>query len=242
MLPLLLDVAGLQIFAYPLFMGLAWGLAYRLAEAQRPASMESRHFVAWAFGLFVASWVGAKLLFIATQDRWATSELVQASNFWLGGGFVFLGGFLAGAVYAWFVGRIWPAFSPRTMQFTLVPLLWGHAVGRLGCFLAGCCYGVETRVPWAIHLHGAHRHPVQLYEALGLLGLALVLGRLDRAKLLPAYLLSYGVLRWLLEWFRGDELRGSVAGQSSSQWVALAMIGIGAILIVRKRLGSRISA
>lgn len=242
MLPLLLELNGLQIFSYPLFVGLAWGLAFRLAEARLPAAIRPRSFVAWSLGLFLATWVGAKVLFIFTQDRWTTTELVEASNFWLGGGFVFLGGFIAGALYTCLVGLVWPQFSQREMQFTLVPLLWGHAVGRVGCFLAGCCYGSETDVPWAIHLHGLDRHPVQLYEALSLAALAWVLGRVERTKLLPAYLLAYGALRWCLEWFRGDEVRGSLGGQSSSQWVSLLMVGLALVLTARKLMKSRKSA
>lgn len=239
MLPLLLDFNGLQIFSYPLFIGLAWGLAFRLAEAELPSGIRPRSFIVWSLGLFLATWVGAKVFFIFTQDRWTTTELVEASNFWLGGGFVFLGGFIAGAIYTLIVGLVLPQFSHREMQFTLVPLLWGHAVGRIGCFLAGCCYGRETDLPWAIHLHGLDRHPVQLYEAVSLAALAWILSHIKRTKLLPAYLLAYGGLRWCLEWFRGDELRGSLGGQSSSQWVSLFMVAIGLILYVCKHLKSR---
>lgn len=239
MLPLLLDFNGLQVFSYPLFIGLAWGLAFRLAEARLPEAIQQRFFVVWSLGLFLTTWIGAKILFVFTQDRWTTTELVEASNFWLGGGFVFLGGFIAGALYTCLVGLVWPQFSHREMQFTLVPLLWGHAVGRVGCFLAGCCYGRETDVPWAVHLHGLDRHPVQLYEALSLAALAWILGRVERTKLLPAYLLAYGALRWYLEWFRGDEVRGSLGGQSSSQWVSLLMVVLALVLSARKLMKSQ---
>lgn len=235
MWPLLIDWQGTQIFSYPLFIGLAWGIGYRLAEARLPANLSRKHFVLWMAGLFISSWIGAKVLFILTQDRWSTSELIQASNFWLGGGFVFLGGFLGGALFTLLLGLMVPNLSAQRMQFTLIPLLWAHAIGRIGCFLAGCCYGIESSVPWAIHLHGLDRHPVQLYEAFGLAGLAWLLQKKWNQRLLINYLLGYGVLRWTLEWFRGDELRGLIGGQSSSQWVSLGMIGIGLVLLVANR-------
>lgn len=230
MWPLLIDWQGTQIFSYPLFIGLAWGIGFRLAEGRLPASISRKIFVLWMLGLFISSWIGAKILFILTQDRWSTSELIQASNFWLGGGFVFLGGFLGGALFALLLGIVVPSLRPDKMQFTLIPLLWAHALGRIGCFLAGCCYGIETSAPWAIHLHGLDRHPVQLYEALGLAALAILLDKKWSERLLINYLLGYGVLRWSLEWLRGDELRGLIGGQSSSQWVSLGMIAFGIIL------------
>lgn len=234
MWPLLIDWQGTQIFSYPLFIGLAWGIGFRLAESRLPDTISRKHFVFWTLGLFLASWIGAKVLFILTQDRWSTSELIQASNFWLGGGFVFLGGFIGGAIFTVLFGLINPNLSAQRMQFTLIPLLWAHALGRIGCFLAGCCYGIESKIPWSIHLHGLDRHPVQLYEAIGLAVLAWLLEKKWNHQLLINYLLGYGVLRWTLEWFRGDELRGLVGGQSSSQWVALGMLGLALVLLAIK--------
>jgi phosphatidylglycerol:prolipoprotein diacylglycerol transferase len=239
MWPLLLDWQGTQIYAYPLFIGLAWGIGFRLAEARLPASIPLKHFVFWMLGLFISSWIGAKVLFILTQDRWATGELIQASNFWLGGGFVFLGGFLGGAIFTLVLGLIIPNLGAQRMQFTLVPLLWAHVIGRIGCLLAGCCYGTESSLPWSIHMHGLNRHPVQIYEALGLAGLALLLEKKWSQRLLINYLIGYGLLRWSLEWFRGDELRGLAGGQSSSQWVSIGMIFLGLIAFVIKSKKSR---
>ena len=232
MLPLLLDVAGWRIYSYPLLVGFAWGIAFRLAEGRLPASIGSRQFSFWVLGLLLSSWVGAKLLFLATPSAYDARELATASSFWLGGGFVFLGGLLGGFFYTLIVGGVLPRFRPTTMQFTLVPLLWGHAIGRLGCFLAGCCFGTQTDLPWAVHLHGFDRHPVQLYEAAGLAGLALVLK--NRKNLLAEYLVGYGALRLLVEFFRGDEIRGAILGLSTSQWIALPMILVGAIIFLRK--------
>lgn len=234
MWPLLLDWQGTQIYAYPLFIGLAWGIGFRLAEARLPESVPRKHFVFWMLGLFISSWIGAKVLFILTQDRWSTSELIQASNFWLGGGFVFLGGFLGGILFTLLLGLMVPSLGAQRMQFTLVPLLWAHVIGRIGCFLAGCCYGIESSLPWSIHMHGLDRHPVQLYEALGLAGLALLLQKKWSQGLLINYLLGYGLLRWSLEWYRGDELRGLAGGQSSSQWVSIGMIILGLIMFAAK--------
>lgn len=224
MWPVLFSWGGQSVFAYPLFIGLAWGLGYRLCEARLPADIPLSRFRAWYVAVFLASWSGAKLLYVVAQDQWAPETLLGASAFWLGGGFVFLGGFLAATALALQWGHWDPVLHWRRTSFTLVPLLWAHALGRVGCFLAGCCFGTTTDASWAIHLHGATRHPVQLYEALGLALLAWGLGHLPRVRLLGAYLFGYGLLRWSLEWLRGDEIRGLWAGMSLSQWVSLSML------------------
>lgn len=234
MWPVLLDWQGTVIYAYPLFIGLSWGLGYRLGESAMPHDMTRTQYSLWVLGLFISSWIGAKLLFVLTQDRWATGDLVRAANFWLGGGFVFLGGLLGGGLYTLVVATLLPQFNSKRMSFLLVPLLWAHAVGRVGCFLAGCCYGSESHLPWSVEMHGAHRHPTQLYEAFGLAVLAWLLQtRRFSANKLPTYLLGYGVLRWVVECFRGDELRGAWFGQSTSQWIALLMVISGFALLAR---------
>lgn len=228
MWPILVQWNGLILYSYPLFIGLAWGLGFRLCESQLPVGISSRGFALWFAGLFISSWIGAKLLFTITQDQYSVIDLVTASNFWLGGGFVFLGGFLGGLVFTFIASLANAKFSWPNMQFTIVPLLWSHAIGRLGCFLAGCCFGTETNLPWSIHLHGAARHPVQIYEAMALAILALALSKWRfHQRFLMAYLLGYGALRWSLEWLRADEVRGVAWAMSTSQWVALGMIVLG---------------
>jgi phosphatidylglycerol:prolipoprotein diacylglycerol transferase len=115
----------------------------------------------------------------------------------------------------------------------------GHAIGRIGCFLAGCCWGRECSSPWAVTFTdpAAERnvgvplnvplHPTQLYEALGnLLILALLLtfeNRRWKGQTFAWYLGAYAILRGTLEFFRGDP-RGSVldGAVSTSQLIALA--------------------
>ncbi len=238
MWPVLFSWGDQHVYAYPLFIGLAWGWGFRLSEARLPADLPAGVFRTWFVGVFVAAWAGAKLLYVLAQDQWAPEALLASSGFWLGGGFVFLGGFLAAAAFTIGAGLITPQLSWRKMSFTVVPLLYAHALGRVGCFLAGCCFGTPTSMPWSVHLHGADRHPVQIYEALGLALLGLTLERISRARLLGAYLLGYGLLRWGLEWWRGDEIRGLWGGMSLSQWVSLGMMAI-AIPVIYRTWGTR---
>ncbi len=156
------------------------------------------------------------------------------SNFWLGGGFVYLGGFLGGSLFS-LLFIISQKLPIKTFEFSITPLVLGHALGRLGCFLAGCCFGTETNLPWSVHLHQAERHPVQIYEAFLLLILAWFLEKKSKEKLIH-YLAGYGFIRFILEYFRGDEIRGYYSFISTSQWISLAMISIAMGLLMYKQV------
>lgn len=114
------------------------------------------------------------------------------------------GGYVGGEVGKRLVGV---QFSTGDALALALPV--GQAFGRLGCFLAGCCFGKETTVPWATLSRAALRHPVQLYESALCLALAaaLLLVR-DHARppghLFRLYLIGYASIRFSLEFYRGE--------------------------------------
>jgi phosphatidylglycerol:prolipoprotein diacylglycerol transferase len=103
----------------------------------------------------------------------------------------------------------------------------GEAVGRIGCFFNGCCYGVPSTVAWAVYQHGAWRHPTQLYASLfaaALFGVLLAMrGRMPReGDLFRLYLVLFGAGRFGLEFLR--ERTVAFGGLSLAQWVCLEMV------------------
>lgn len=160
------------------------------------------------------------------------SKLQTAFN-----GMVFYGGFFGslGAVwlYTHFNKSIATPFAMELMGL-VTPLF--HTFGRIGCFFAGCCYGIPCQ--WGITISGNHlipelndvsRLPIQLIEAganLLIFGiLAFLYGRNGRRpSLLSLYTLLYAPLRFVLEFFRGDEIRGIWLGLSTSQWISLGLV------------------
>lgn len=163
---------------------------------------------------------------------------------YLSGGMVFYGGLFGGVLtsvlycraFHWKLGDFLPAILPS------VPLF--HGFGRLGCFCAGCCYGVE--VPWGLAFsqspiapNGVPLFPVQLVEAAGLFVMYFVFLHLARKvapwRLLGLYVLCYAVLRFVLEFFRGDAARGSLWIFSTSQWLSFAAAAAGAVLLWKTR-------
>ncbi len=175
----------------------------------------------WAamWALLVGAVIGAKALFaVLGWEHYARGELRFWADFSVG--FVFFGGLLgavlAGAVFA----RLRRLEFMRGADYFAVAVPIGHAIGRVGCFFAGCCYGRSG-------------HPVQLYEALGLALIALtcrrVLGHVEaglaaRGAAFRTYLALYGALRVLLDPLRGDGRPERFLGFSHQQGIALCAI------------------
>lgn len=236
MFPILYQSNNFVLYSYPLFMGLGWGLAYQILFELLPASFTRMRAQILFWGVFVFAWIGAKVLFLYTVPTQLSLSLIQESSFWLGGGFVFYGGFLGGLLFLLILkGLKFPV--NREIIWSIVPALTlGHAVGRFGCFLAGCCYGKVTEFIWGIHLHGEKRHPTQLLEFLLLLGLGIYLLRAKKkqSQLIPLYLISYGIIRLFIEALRGDLIRGNWGWLTPSQWISSLLITSGIFILLRK--------
>ena len=197
--------------------------------------------------------LGAKLLYIAVSLR-QIIELHMPFIALLKGGFVFYGGVIGGMLGLFIYCKQFKLSFWQYGDLFAVVLPLGHALGRVGCFAAGCCYGIEY--------HGSLSHtythalsngttpigvpllPIQLIESallvvLFVFMLLLFLRHPKSQQLLAAvYVLSYSVLRFVLEFFRGDGARGVYFGLSTSQWISLAAAIVAVIwLVVRhKRL------
>lgn len=172
-------------------------------------------------------------------------------------GGVFYGGMIAGVlVGVWYMRRhglpVW------TVADVVAPAIAiGHAFGRMGCFSAGCCYGIPTDLPWGVTFTNTYSgtlvgvplnipiHPTQLYSALGNLAIFAMLLWAHRRKSYDGqvfwlYVLSYGVFRFVLEFWRGDPRGGILGGAlSTSQFVAIVMVTVALGMLARLRAASR---
>jgi phosphatidylglycerol:prolipoprotein diacylglycerol transferase len=169
------------------------------------------------------------------------------------GGLVFYGAIPGGALAAWLGTRGLGVSFAKMLDLSIPALAAGHAIGRIGCFLGGCCFGSRHDGALAvIFTHpmapGAHppipRHPVQLYESAGLIALGLAfaiapLGRVDGRRAL-GYVIAYAVLRLITEMVRGDVVRGLWGGLSTSQIISIVVAAMAALALYRlhRRAGS----
>ena len=218
-------VGTIHVFSYPLVLGLLFGFSFVYSRFLLELRNESLPFYPIYFlGCILFSWFGAKIFFLLSVDVELATRAAVNENFWLGGGFVFYGGLITGALFTVCYGVI-TKISIKRFEFLIPVLLLSHGIGRLGCFLAGCCYGTHSDLPWALDSinDGSLRHPTQLYEALILfLGHIIFLKRYRGKKpIILNYLLFYSITRFVLEFFRGDHIRGVYwYGVSTSQIIS----------------------
>lgn len=229
---------------------LAGGFAgYRLCA--RWGLSTDRFLIAGCY-VFFFGMLGAKLLYIAVSlDQIDFSRLTEPAylNALLLGGFVFYGGVAGGMAGAALAARIHHirVLSYLYLCVPCLPLI--HAFGRVGCFCAGCCFGMPYDGPGAVvYLAsfgaplGTPLFPVQLVEAAAnLLIFLFLLLRLHRRGPGPAqvgwYLLLYAPMRFVLEFFRYDAVRGSLWLLSTSQWISLLLFAAAlALLFLSPRL------
>lgn len=194
--------------------------------------------------------IGAKLLYLLTMlpevishwDAFVAEPRLFSALF--RGGFVFYGGLIGGiyGVYR-YARRYRLCFLPLVdVLVVAVPLI--HCFGRVGCFFAGCCYGMPYDGPGAViypenafGLSGVSLFPLPLAEALGNLLIFLLLmgvGARRRAvgTVTGIYLCVYAIFRFVLEFFRYDTLRGIWLGLSTSQWLGTVLFGVGLFLLI----------
>lgn len=224
-------------------MGLAWGVAFAFTRYLFEKNSLNSDVLKSLFIIeFFASWVGAKVFFLWFSSEGKFSEYVYAENFWLGGGFVFYGGLIVGLLAFIVWSLVFKKFPFNQTKFLAPGVGIGHGIGRIGCFLTGCCYGSQCELPWAVHMHGEFRHPVQLYEAFGLFFIAwLTLRWIAQQKsafyVFTRYLISYSILRFFVESFRGDLVRGMHGlNLSTSQWISVALLLITFIVMGMEKL------
>jgi phosphatidylglycerol:prolipoprotein diacylglycerol transferase len=247
--PILLELMGLPVPSYGLFVasGVVAGLL-TLKRRADGAGLDGGRLVDVALWLVVWALIGAKgLLILVEFPRYIQNpgELLGV----LRAGGVFLGAFLTALVAgAWLFHR--HRLPPLPTLDALVPsVALGQAIGRLGCLLAGCCWGSHCDLPWAITyadpqaaanvgtpLH-ISLHPFPVYAAafnfLLYLGLAALHSkRLATGRVFATYLAVYGCGRFLLENFRGDLSRGFLfdGALSTSQLISSILVVFGVVL------------
>lgn len=235
--PILFELGGHAVHSYGVLqaLGLFLGISLGVWQGRRqgwPASW------LWDLGILIilAGVGGARLEYV--RLRWSEFAAQPARILDLGdGGEVFYGG-LIGAILVVVAYTRWRGMAWRGVvdaYAAAVPL--GHALGRIGCFAAGCCYGAPSGLPWAVVFPPGSRapaglplHPVQLYEAAfdTLLGLGLLFGpRLAPGRRFAAMLVLYPAFRAFNELFRGDAVRGFVGVFSTAQLTSLLLLGVG---------------
>ena len=247
--PILWSWGPITLYSYGAALAIAVLLAARLA-ARRASTIGATptQIVDLVLWIMLGGIVGARLVYVAQQWPIYAADLFEILRL-DHGGLVFYGGLAGGTLTALLVIRRMRLSAWRTLDLLMPAVALGQAIGRIGCFLNGCCYGEPTTAPWGVRFPGEAfaRHPTQLYESAALFLLAGLLLRRARPVRHPAargamshgarrpaapgtilawYLIGYGAWRFAVEFLRGDN-PSWLWGLTFSQVVSVPLVLLG---------------
>ena len=249
MLPDLLSIGPLTVHTYGLFLvlgiivGLLVALRFGLDEGMNPLMILDMGFI-----IILVALIGSRLAYVLMNISYYRNHMLDMLKIWQGG-LVFSGGLtMVLLVLGWYLKR-------NRLSFWKTGDLWapstaiGQAIGYLGCFLAGCCYGKPTELKWGVIFTHPNAlaplniplHPTQIYGALSGFIIFILLLYLHAKKRFAGqifiwFLILHSSAQLLLERFRGDE-RGFIPGgeMTINQFSALLILFAAVVaLFIRK--------
>ncbi len=242
-------VGQLTLYTYGVLLAAAYLLGLKLAMVRaNHRGLDANRVLDLGIYIIISALVGAKLLLLVTDFSTFRADPRELFTLLRSGGVLYGGLILAVAVALLYIRRVGlPLWT--TCDVFAPGIALGHAIGRFGCLFAGCCYGRETSVPWAITFTDPFAaanvgtplnrplHPTQLYEAgaeLLILGVLLWTERKGRpfaGRTFWLYMLLYSISRFIIEFYRGDE-RGTVFMFSTSQFISLLLAPLAVVMLV----------
>ncbi|MCK5099037.1 MAG: prolipoprotein diacylglyceryl transferase [Desulfobacteraceae bacterium] len=237
--PILLKIGSITLYTYGFFVALGFFTAIIMSRIfAKKNNIDPQTMTDLIFTILISALIGARLMYVIINFAYYRNDLISVFKLW-DGGLVFYGGFIASVIGSYIFIRIKKLNLLKTADMIAPGIALGHAVGRVGCFFAGCCYGKTCSKPWAVTFSnsdslaplGVHLHPTQLYSVFSNLSIFLILLLIYKMKkfhgqVFFSYLLIYSIFRSYIETFRGD-FRGDFFGFpiSVSQGISL-VIGI----------------
>ena len=254
MYPILCRIGPISVHAYGFMLAVAFlvGVLITLHYAKRE-KIDADVILELAMYGMIAAIVGSRLLYVIGEWEQYKDNILEIFMVQKGG-LAFLGGLILGIlVVAWRAKR--RGVPPLKFMDVAVPgTALGYAVARVGCFLNGCCFGLPTEVPWAMHFPFgslAHSqfpadtiHPTQVYAMLSMFAVFLIVVYLWKHKKYDGqiffwWLILYSVYRFIVEFFRYCPEELYFWGLNPGQIIALAMFAAGAVFVIYNRKRSR---
>jgi phosphatidylglycerol:prolipoprotein diacylglycerol transferase len=251
--PIIYSYGGITIYTYGLFVSVGFLLGFMLflLELKR-RSISTDTGIDFAFWVLLSAIAGSRLVYVLLNLSYFAQHPLKIVMLWEGG-LVWYGAFLGALATAlvYFRAKKLDGWLWADIAVPFVAL--GQAIGRIGCLMAGCCYGCPTAAPWAVTFRaseiaplGIPLHPTQIYDMLFNFGIFAVLyfrrNRVTfRGEQILSYIFLYGATRSIVEVFRGDP-RGWWLGQSvtTSQLISVVGVAVGIFLYFRIRDKNRI--
>lgn len=245
--PLLLQLGPLKLYTYGLMMAVGFFVAIQWGMRRATRYKVKEDFISNLSWIMVLGGVlGGRMGYFVFEQSAADIFSFKFLEFQKGG-MVFYGGFIVAVIGSYIYSRKHKVAFLTVADIMGPPIAIGHALGRLGCLMAGCCYGSHCELPWAITFRNPLSlaplniplHPTQIYESLGLFAIAGGLHLFQkqqkyRGQMFALYLAAYAILRTTVELYRGDQERGffDFWGMYSNEWLSTStLIGAGMLIL-----------
>ena len=250
MYPKLFELGAINIYTYGVLLAAAYltGLQVALIRARR-RGLDPNRVMDLGIYIIISALIGAKLMLLIVEFEHLSFSWAGLWALVRSGGIFYGGLFLGVPVALWYMRRhrmpTWTTFDIFAPGIAL-----GHAIGRIGCLMAGCCFGRPTSVAWGITFTsplaasnvgtplGVTLHPTQLYESgVELFIFAFLLLTERRGRPFPGrtfwgYALLYGIARFIIELYRGDP-RGTVFDVlSTSQFLSILVVPLSLVMLL----------
>ncbi len=235
----LFSVGPVTVHGYGLMVGIGVVVALLVGDYRaKKRNLNGDLIYGMTFAAVILGFMCARVLFIITE--WS-NFLKDPMSFITGNGFVVYGGIIGGILTMYFYCKIKKVKFLDYYDLMVPSVALAQGFGRIGCFLAGCCYGKETHSVFGIIFHNSDfapnnvkLFPTQLMMSGGdfiIAGVLLWYARKDRmkGKIGTLYLILYSIGRFIIEFFRNDD-RGSVGFLSTSQFISIFAIIISLVL------------
>ncbi len=233
--PILIKFGPITIYSYGFMVALGFSVSALLLYNRAPKfNMNRNLMIDYLIAILVAGIIGARILYVLLNLSYYHANPVEILNL-AKGGLVWYGGFGAALLATiWFT-------KVKKMDFWLAAdlmspyLALGQAFGRIGCYLNGCCYGIEAPQNFIF----GERHPTQIYSAILLIIIAIVLikwqdRRRFAGEVFLGYCMLYSCKRFLIEFIRGDNPKIFI-GLTISQLISIAAL-FTALIIFKIRI------
>lgn len=235
--PILFNIGNFPIHTYGVLIAAGFLLAvYTTKQEAIYFKINAKEYVDMCFWCLMIGMLGARILFVITRFEYFLKYPLEIFQVWEGG-LVFYGGPILCIPYIYKFCKNRNISLLKMFDICAVGIPIAHSIGRLGCLSTGCCFGRPTGSSWGIvfntdvvdsHLHGIPLHPTQLYEFAALLVLYFFLKWKIRKKKYDGqitflYIFLYAFIRTVVEYFRGDDIRGFVIPGylSTSQFISI---------------------
>lgn len=236
----LFEIFGIKFYSYGLMIAIGIIVAGIIMTKMAKKKGYNEDNIFYLIVTAVISGVlGGKLLYILVEIKSILNDPSILLD--IGNGFVIYGAIIGGALGVFIYCKIkkWNVLEVLDLAMPTVALAQGF--GRIGCFLAGCCYGAETKLTMGVEFpadslapSGIHIHPTQLYSSFfdfvlaGILFLYATKNN-KNGKITSLYLIIYSIGRFLIEFLRNDP-RGGMGVLSTSQIISIVALILGIVL------------